>query len=258
MPRILRPIRLIPCNLSIKSKKHVYLSLQFTLHMQTTSTMKYGLSLLLTLWATLCLQAQSCKIVGQTGSLEAEGKIVRLMLIEQNYQVVDSAVVINGKFHLQAQVPRPCWAYVDIEESDNAYLIIEGGTLRLTIDEESFNVVGAPLNQIFHRGWRRFLQEERRLLEEKETIVMKSTGKEDYLRLWEEAQNRSNQTTKALILDIIKQNQGNIVPVFWIYTFLNLFTKAEIEAAILHADPALKQNPLLLELLKELSTHSPS
>ncbi len=200
----------------------------------------------------LCLGStafsQTCSIRGVTTDPSSDGKIVRLLLIESDNQVADSAVVVNGRFRLKATVKKPCWACVDINEEEIAYIILEEGFLSLEMNAEGFFSKGTPLNDTFQMGWQMYQQSEMELLENRSKINAMDIDKEEKKNLFLKSVAEGNEITRVLVKKITEQNLTNIVPVFWLATFGQLFTKEEMDAMLSKASPALKNNELLKSL----------
>lgn len=185
-------------------------------------------------------------------SEEFEGYKVRLMLIEHNNELVDSTIVVGGKFSFEGDIIQPCWASVIIDEINGVFVVLEDGTINMSVDGKKAQCLGTPTNNLFQKYW-----EEQQLMNETLQIAY---GEIDNLdvdiakknKLRKELREATDHKLRSFVREVTFENLDNIIPAFWIRVFQEYFSSGELYEMLAEASPVLKSNTFVSNILNTL------
>lgn len=191
-------------------------------------------------------------IEGTTGK-DLEGEKVYLILVEEDNRFADSTLVVNGKFHFEGELIRPCWACTKIMQTkvEPAFIILENGNIRLHIEKEKqIQCEGTPTNEAFSKFFNTFeLRSKEQGKIRKAIIDSTSIDKETKKKLILACEEESIKEKKVLIKQFINENLDNIAPAFWIRLLSPIFSSEELEEILAKASPVLKENRFIKNIV---------
>ena len=111
------------------------------------------LGLLLILLLASCKDKTAYTIEGVVENA-ADGTKVTLYEDRRGQNVLEEAIVKDGKFTFSGKVVEPVMRFIDVEGRDGrpAHLVLEPGDIKLSLGEEAI-VSGTPLNDANHTFW---------------------------------------------------------------------------------------------------------
>lgn len=180
---------------------------------------------------------------------EQEGDKVYLIMVEEDNRLADSTIVVDGRFHFEGELMRPCWAVVKANKAETAFIVLENGTIRLHTDKNSFQCGGTPTNEAFKISWQAFQELNRKQMKLREAFDTIKVEKEKKQELYLKYKETQRDTTRKFLKETIDDNLTNIVPAFWIRNLHEYLTSEETNTILAEASPVLKENHFIRKIV---------
>lgn len=205
-----------------------------------------GLSLLL---SVSC--ADQYRLTGTTNIHELEGETLYLKVFENdNLRNMDSCQVTHGKFQFRGVMDSTVMANLFVGNQSLMPVVIEGGELRVRIDEISQQISGSPLNDTLYSFIRQKTQLDNQIAElsEKEgRMVMDGMEHNEVVARLNAEYMELSAKNDALVTGFIKRNYDNVLGpgIFMIMTssYNYPILTPQIEEILTSATPYFTSHP---------------
>ena len=185
---------------------------------------------------------------------EMEEGIEKVYLLDfMSLEAVDSAKVVDGKFHFENSITEPKLALYSISPAKIISFILEEGNLTLNLEKGS--VTGTPNNEVLAK-----LSEELAGITDYLNVVGANLKNNEELTLEEkEAQwttEYENAMTKGgqILTDAFKGNENNLVGLFIIFSSKGVIDDVEYVKLLHAAGPDLAKNQYVVDELSLINT----
>lgn len=185
---------------------------------------------------------------------EMEEGIEKVYLLDfMSLEAVDSAKVMDGKFHFENSITEPKLALYSISPAKIISFILEEGNLTLNLEKGS--VTGTPNNEVLAK-----LSEELAGITDYLNVVGANLKNNEELTLEEkEAQwttEYENAMTKGgqILTDAFKGNENNLVGLFIIFSSKGVIDDVEYAKLLHAAGPDLAKNQYVVDELSLINT----
>ena len=162
---------------------------------------------------------------------------------------MDSVIISNNAFTFKGTQPKACFATVSAGRARTT-LILEDGTINVSLDKSSGKATGTPSNDILeacNEKINAFNNEYKAL--RKQASELKEEDKDKMLELeksWEDVSNRQT----AVVKECINQNLNNIVGAQLLRRFESSLSSEEVTKILAAASPVMKENGYTQAVIK--------
>lgn len=181
-------------------------------------------------------------------SEDFDGKKVCLVLLEEDNLISDSTVIIDGKFSFKGELLQSCWVAVRIDGLNGIFLVLEDGTIRISIDNNHVKCEGTLTNDTFQKYWQEYQALNQSILENYkrlDSLNVYGTERRELIKL---LHDQEVEKKKNFVKEVVHDNLDNIIPAFWLRLFQELITVDELKVMLSKACFELKTNRFIQKL----------
>lgn len=181
--------------------------------MQRTTTPYTLLFLLLAVCLSSC--SRRYKVEGLSSVTALEGKTLYLKVLENGeWTAVDSAEMVHGLFRMEGPADSARMVTLYLDEECIMPLVLENGTVKVTLTNSQFIAQGTPLNDALYEFIEKRNQMERCLgdLERKSIrLAMSGLARQEDLERLKKEKHRKKQEMEAYVRTFIADNYENVL-----------------------------------------------